>query len=84
MAGTGFREGKPQADVGRQGHRVDGQLLGVATSSHCRPGAVDVQWSKQSFNVKLTVTLRERAARCTIPNGTVRALAAACRSRPAC
>ena len=36
------------------------------------------------YNVKVTGTLRQGAARCTISNGTVRLLAATCPSRPTC
>ena len=35
-------------------------------------------------NVKVTGTLRQGAARCTISNGAVRPLAATCPSRPKC
>ena len=36
------------------------------------------------YNVKVTGTLRQGAARCTISSGTVRPLAATCPSRPFC
>ncbi len=37
MAETGLTRGLPQADPGRQGHRAEGQLPGVAPYSHSRP-----------------------------------------------
>ena len=37
LAGTGFPRRSPQADLGRQSHRAEGQLPGVAFYSHWRP-----------------------------------------------
>jgi hypothetical protein len=39
MAGTGFPFGSPQADLGRPDQRIEGQLTGVTSYSHCRPVA---------------------------------------------
>jgi hypothetical protein len=41
MAGTGFPAGSPQADLGRPDRRIEGQLTGVVSYSHCRPLPVD-------------------------------------------
>ena len=40
MAATGFPRRSPQADFGRQDHRVESQLAGAASNSHWRPEAV--------------------------------------------
>lgn len=39
-------------DVGREGHRVDVQLLEVTTSSHCRPRAATAYAVNQPFNAR--------------------------------
>jgi hypothetical protein len=46
LAGTEFRQGKSQADVGRKRHHPEGQFLGASTSSHCRSMAAVQRSSK--------------------------------------
>lgn len=54
LAGIGICQGKPQADVGQQGRRVDSHLLEVATSSHCRPGTAICGWQLVALESLLT------------------------------